>query len=305
MPTDQTPETKQGKDNQEAKSPVVTPSEAGIAPQKTLEAKFETDNHRDNIDDALIRWTRALVWWTAALVVVGVVTAFIFWRQLNTMSGQLDEMKSTGKQTDQLIEAAANANRLTRDIFTSTERPWIRVASPTIGSPLTYDGNGDARIVINFVLTNTGKTPAINVELEAEIHPIFGDTRPMLKAVCDRQKLRSPKAGLLGISLFPGESQRYGLNLPITRAEIEAFNKNMIRDFGPGWGKGKQWITPLLVGCANYKFTFAEDHHQTPFVYSLGEGKNIGPINVEEGPVPMSKLTLQRYLGGWISAPPD
>jgi hypothetical protein len=43
----------------------------------------------------MAQWTRRVGWFTGALVMVGIVTACIFWRQLTVMQGQLDEMEKS------------------------------------------------------------------------------------------------------------------------------------------------------------------------------------------------------------------
>jgi hypothetical protein len=51
----------------------------------------ETPHQRN--ERTMARWTRCVGLFTLALVVVGIGTAIIFWRQLNVMQGQLDEEK--------------------------------------------------------------------------------------------------------------------------------------------------------------------------------------------------------------------
>jgi hypothetical protein len=43
----------------------------------------------------MVRWTGTVAFLTGGLVFVGIVTAIIFWKQLNVMQGQLDVMKNT------------------------------------------------------------------------------------------------------------------------------------------------------------------------------------------------------------------
>src|SRR5271165_6385096 len=77
--------------------------------------------HRVN-EQLMARWTRHVGLFTGALVVVGVITAVIFWRQLNDMQSQLDEMKVD-------------------------RRPWVSVDA-FIGG-ITWDTEG-AHVLIKF-----------------------------------------------------------------------------------------------------------------------------------------------------------
>ncbi len=186
-------------------------------------------------------------------------------------------------------------------------RPWVSVR-PEIGSDLTYDAQGDARVVINFILQNVGKFPAANVQVDAEIVPIFGDPRPFQKAISDRNKLRPAGLGNLGVTIFPGPPQIMSINLPIPRTAIDAFHKKMADDYGADAAE-KMGLTyiPTLVGVVDYKFTFAEGHHQTGFILDLRRRSTKNPnialnFNVADGAVPQSQLWL---MSGFISVPPD
>jgi hypothetical protein len=186
-------------------------------------------------------------------------------------------------------------------------RPWVSV-HPEIGSDLTYDAQGNARVVINFILQNVGKFPAANVQVDAEIVPIFGDARPLQKAIADRNNLRPAGLGNLGVTIFPGPPQIISLNLPISHTAIEAFNKKMVVNYGADEAKkmGMMYL-PTLVGVVDYKFTFAEGHHQTGFILDLRMRDLKHPnlalgFNVKDGTIPKSRLWL---IQGFISVPPD
>jgi hypothetical protein len=90
----------------------------------------------------MAQWTRRVGWFTGALVVVSVVTACIFWRQLNVMQRQLDDAE---------IQEAA---------------------SITIKN-LTAAGFPD-NIVISYDISNHGRTRADQVN----VHLAHGTMRP-------------------------------------------------------------------------------------------------------------------------------
>lgn len=212
-------------------------------------------------------------------------------------------------RADQATHIAADAAKQSADVaektLVATNRPWISVGI-SIGSDLTYDTQGDARVVINFVLKNVGNSPAANVQILSEIPVVFGDARPFQKAISDREKLRPAGLGNLGVTLFPGETQTHARNLPISRVSIEEFRRNMIAD--NGWPEDMPMaFLPTLVGCVDYKFTFAEGHHQTGFILELRKRDVANPnlalnFDVQEGAIPAHRLWLTQ---GFVGIPPD
>ena len=92
----------------------------------------------------MARWTRRVGLFTLALVIVGVVTGGIFWRQLNVMQGQLDEMRSQGELTKVQMMARLRRNQTQATV---------------------WNNNGAfAGWNINPVLENIGGTEAIDYE---------------------------------------------------------------------------------------------------------------------------------------------
>lgn len=116
--------------------------------------RYENRRHRrsqkEKSDRDLIaaRWTRRVGIFTAALVAVGIVTGGIFWRQLNVMQGQLDEMQAA-------------------------RRPWltvhVNIAGPLIILPRPH-------IDIDFTITNIGQSPAMEAWVNASLFPLLKDS---------------------------------------------------------------------------------------------------------------------------------
>ena len=241
---------------------------------------------------------------TAVIATAGVIGAVIFNNQLTVMQGQLDEMKSAGENTKRAADAAKISADVAKDTLIATNRPWVSV-DISVASDLAYDEQGDARVVIKFILKNVGKSPATNVQILAEIPVVFGDARALQKAISDREKLRPAGLGNLGVTLFPGETQIHTYNLPISRASIDAFNQKQAADHG--LPAGSTTFLPTLVGCVDYKFTFAEGHHQTGFILDLRKrdltNSNLAlGFDIKEGAIPAARLWL---IQGFIGVPPD
>jgi len=129
------------------------------------------ENDIESLEDRIRAAEKWMIFLTAAIIVVtffGVIAAYMQW---NTMSGQLDEMREAGKQTDILIqevtEQAKAANRLAdsardsilegRSQFQQDQRPYI------IYTVVPTDLVPNAPIQVNLLLVNYGKSPAIKV----------------------------------------------------------------------------------------------------------------------------------------------
>ncbi len=152
---------------------------------------------KEHTDERMVRWTRNVGWFTSALVVVGVLTAIIFWHQLDVMQGQLNLMGAD-------------------------ERPWISIENLSISSDLSYDSAGWEfgkrwHITLTYQLKNYGKTPATHVVFWAHVVPIvrrhldndgklhgtfIGDE---LNAACGWPEGSTELAVDTGQLMFPGE----------------------------------------------------------------------------------------------------
>lgn len=140
---------------------------------KTCDSKSNNEKKTriERLEDRIRTAEKWMIFLTGLIFVVtvaGVLAAYLQWK---TMDGQLDEMRSNGKQTDKLIaqvtEQAKAANRLAeiastslaenRQQFQSDQRPYIISnivpVIPTEGAPLS----GRVSVV------NYGKTPALKV----------------------------------------------------------------------------------------------------------------------------------------------
>ena len=128
---------------------------------------------RVNISD---RW---MIFLTCAIVATGIISAIIFYWQLGTMQGQLNEMRDE-------------------------QRPWLKV-TPKIAGPLTNDrGSLSIKIVVDMV--NIGHTPAANIRAKSEIVKVPGAIKPdwaqqLLDMLC-----KSPQEALWEFPYFGGNA---------------------------------------------------------------------------------------------------
>src|SRR5260370_23597333 len=75
------------------RSSVITENNAVASDSPANEPSYQRNNseHAEN-EKALVRWTKVVAFLTGGLIVVGAITGYIFYRQLNVMQGQLSQM---------------------------------------------------------------------------------------------------------------------------------------------------------------------------------------------------------------------
>ena len=204
------------------------------------------------------------------------------------------------EQTRRLADAAGQSAETAKNVFVTDQRPWVAVA-PHIVSDLKWDTNGDARVTVDILTENTGKTPAVNIDVSAEFVVLkLDDPRPYQKRLCDPIRTRVQSPWSIGEILFPAHPEHYLWNLPISHSAIEEFNTWEAKAFGLSDNERRKNFHPALIGCVDYKFTFAEGHHQTGFINDLFRD-GMGGIYVGEA-VSKERLTLYRSD---LSVPPD
>jgi hypothetical protein len=115
---------------------------------------------------------------TAVIAVTGVIGALIFNNQLRVMQGQLDEMRSTGEQTDRLIdtnrliaEAAQKSANIAERAMIEIERAYIVIGTSSMEVVKNTDGSIKETKVI-FNVGNYGRTIGTPTEIYAEIQEI-------------------------------------------------------------------------------------------------------------------------------------
>lgn len=162
-------------------------------------AKYE----KENAADRAARRTADATWAIFLLTLVIMVVGYLQWR---SMQGQLDEMKSSGTQTDQLIAQAkksAEAARDAADTATAANRAWISPITARLTEPLDINKPVAA---ITVTTQNIGKEPALGV--------VFGALIDIAKP--DQIQDREVCNGLLPqkgqVTMFPSASFVNNLN---------------------------------------------------------------------------------------------
>ncbi len=114
----------------------------------------------------MARWTRRVGWFTGALVVVSVVTAWIFKGQLNVMQVQFDEIKKQSNAIERQ-SFAGRAYLFPRYVF------YLPSMEPQTAEGATDVEPGDAqwlRKTMTYCIDNLGQTPGIITAVEAHLY---------------------------------------------------------------------------------------------------------------------------------------
>ncbi len=197
----------------------------------------------------MARWTRHDGLFTGTLVFVGIVTAVIFWHQLNVMQGQLDSMESE-------------------------QRPWIKidaVPGPLEVYVLPAEKDGPkGNLDLHFTISNVGRSPALSLNLFVAGFVVGNTTHqnpePDRRILCDAVRNKPAKSGTV---LFPQDSVTEDTWAP------NRVNNYLGAGFGPTdrqymWENKEKLVFVFAVyGCVDYIFGRRAAHQQTGFIYTV------------------------------------
>ncbi|MDO8354058.1 MAG: hypothetical protein Q7T14_11400 [Aestuariivirga sp.] len=228
-------------------------------------------------------------------VVLGIATWFL-WRADRDL---VHEVKTTGSNqftmAQTAIEAAIESNRLSRELFVSSERPWVLVDHVQVKSALVFDEIG-VHLDFDLTLRNNGKSPARNVTVEARLYPMSpslpdpGDEKNVFVLSAEDSKTYMPKSRMV---LHHGHDETLQRHVFIPKKELEkAIN---LAD--------SEFIIPVIIGSVRYEFIADNEFHYTHFMYAVSrepDGYRVG-INPLDGSVPQKQLRLIRDLAGCYS----
>ena len=232
---------------------------------------------------AVLRWLSCCFWKVVAFLqsIDGFITALA----TIAIAAVAGLQWQTFEKTDQTLKA--------------TQRPWLSV-DLAIAGPLTYSSD-EARVEIAFLLKTSGRSPALNVQVDAEI-ALFIDTGKtplgVMTEICQRAKAAPDDNPVFGHAIFPNRDFTYVINLGKKKDNVE----NALKDF-PRKEKN-DWFAPLIVGCATYRFAFEKGRHMTQFIVELGKINHENPkvhtsFKMSDGDVPASEMSLYRsFIGG-------
>ena len=228
-------------------------------------------------------------------VVLGIATWFL-WRAARDL---VHEVKTTGANQITMaktaVDVAIESNRLSRELFVSSERPWVLVDRVQVRSALVFDEIG-VHLDFDLTLRNAGKSPARNVTVEAKLYPMSpslsgpGDEINAFVLSAEDSKTYIPKSRMV---LHHGQDETLQRHVFIPKKEME--NAISLED--------TEFIALVIIGSVRYEFIADNEFHYTHFMYNVSrepEGYRVG-INPLNGSVPEKQLHLIRDLAGCFS----
>lgn len=281
QPQTQTPGSGQRPTN-EIRGTEQSPLVVKTAPSEDAKAKAEEDaKERQNkaaSDWWLIALTAMLAIATIALVLVTGGLVWFAWRQARDMKEAIEAARTSAI-------AADVSNKITREIYVATERPWLSLGA-TLSSDLTWC-DYDARLSVDFEIVNIGKSPATNIYMIAEIH-----VRPIGATNLDLWEdliLRVNEHKYEGEIIFPRGNLKSTWNFDITEKSIA---RVLVKE-----GMDNIGIHPWILACVSYQFTEeSERTHYTAIRLSLvrRSGDHATSIMPDRKPVARADLELSR-----------
>jgi hypothetical protein len=167
---------------------------------------------------------------------------------------------------------------LARSELELAQRPWLSVKPVGFISPLIFGEQG-AVSALKIKVVNVGHSPAFHVWFDSETitdKPGF-DMAGEQKRFCDARRAKPIGADGVGYSLFPNDDIGQVLGITILQADIdEALRMSPTVN-------SKAGFVAYVIGCVDYTFPFAAEHHQTAFAYEID--KNTGPSDFDFAPL--------------------
>jgi hypothetical protein len=213
-----------------------------------------------------------------------------------------DQTLVEAKATNTLVAETRKISEVNKRQLEVTQRPWVTAKLSVGGNGLSFTKDGKAVLDGVVVLKNIGHSPAVEIStvyavVALNAVDIFGEPTDAIRIqrlICDEVR-RNPKVvddtPRVNI-LFPGDET--------TPSQVESTSYSFDVDalklsFG-------SYVSPVVVGCVDYRFTFATEHHQTGFIYRLYGGDPADlyehkMIKVGES-LPPEKLQLIEYFFG-------
>ncbi len=236
---------------------------------------------------------------TIVLAVVAALQLGVFgwqgWQLKNTViamregaTTQSTDMQASITAAKTAAQAGIDANKLTGEMLTAEQRPWVKFAAIELVSGLTYDING-ASITIRFTLKNIGRTPAADTWVNVffySIGPHSKSPREEQLRLISEAKAR-PASGNIGSILFPGDPLIEEITMTIGKDEIEKINSQETHKF----------LIPTVIACIQYRFIFTRENHVTTEILSILKKPHVA-FRADFTPVKLDALLLQRSFMG-------
>ena len=222
---------------------------------------------RKTFDDPVATFTLWLTVMTAILAVSTIGLWIVTWlgarKQARDMGRSLHHSAAAAR-------AASTSNRLTRELFSAEQRPWIYIDIVDQEQP-RFGEDGNLYANLKFVVKNNGKSSAFKAAATSTgfIHFGYKDYQEYFDGV---RTLAERHVSFKGKTIFPGEDRSFQNEIFITYEQIDEINNAK-------GGDKEQFIA------VSYKYlSFSGQMLETSRIWYFGIGtfNNSIPINQKD-----------------------
>ena len=275
------------------------------SPEKSREERDEEARERQlktRLDTQLVGFTAGLYYATAVLAFTtgGLFFAtlglgYFSWKQSRDMKDSVtasNNAVTAARQqvtvAERALVTAEEANRLTRQLFLSENKPWLHLEIHG-WSGVAWEERG-ARLAVNFTIRNTGKTPATNVWFEMIAYPSSSNQEDV-REYCRRRAAGRVDIADNGLTVIPGHPYNSGFPLLIEREDIA---RASIID-------GDMFI-PWVRYCVAFQSTFDRNVSYIGGLYCIDDVTNGNPraMRASQGNLEASQIQVVHFPGGDI-----
>ena len=191
------------------------------------------------------------------------------------------------------VQEINTQGKIMKDQILADNRPWVSV-DISITDDLEF-GTPMGSLGLMYLMKNHGRSPAVGVYISSTVYL----WRPGGKEIvaeqsrwCEMARQDPTMNSIGGETLFPDQERSNPIIFSVSKGAID--NSLYLLPSG----MLSEWISPFIVGCISYRFTFDNSLHQTPFIFQItmrsSEGSIQSPkvIRIDKGKIPAKMLLI-------------
>jgi hypothetical protein len=219
--------------------------------------KYQAEKKKESRQDRAARRTTYATIAIAVFTAVTTVVSGLQWTALHS--------------TDSNIAGQLTVMRGQLDEIRTERRPWVSIDTIEISEPLSFDSGKGASMRVNYVLRNTGKTPAVHVKWRANLFIVAmrkwlsEEINDAEDNVCMDTAQSGPEDSLFESIIFPSDRVRDSWPMGLDADRLKQGLRN--RETGPFAHNG--YVSMAVVVCVDYQIA-PREHRQTRGGAQLG-----------------------------------
>jgi hypothetical protein len=246
-------------------------------------------------------------WWDKANIVVTALSTFVIAiATVATVCVTIHHAKIFSEQLAEFkIQATASKDsaEIARETLIAANRPWLSVTLEASTDLVVKDAN-EVRLGVDFLLKNTGHSPALNADVTAELVPFMsGGGRVAfndMKEICERVRNAPQGKNLIGHTIFPTDPPfRWRCILVIGREKLDSLWRDFKEVDKP---KDSPVFFPVVAGCVSYRSPLVKENLVTEFyaeVRRSDPSRAAFGFDWSESRFPLNQLQLMKsFVGG-------